>query len=74
MYEAALLMTLLYLPHPLGQLVFSELQKIHHSLFTKIHSFDISNVLRRWPTDSAGHNDRIDLQHDTVINNLVDSE
>ena len=64
----------LHLSHALRQLVFAKLEQIINTLFAKVHTLDIRDILRRCPADPARHDHGINLEYDAVINDLVNGE
>lgn len=64
----------LHLSHPLGQFILAKFKQIVNALLTEVHTLDIGDILRRCPADPARHDHRINLQYDTVVDDLVDGE
>lgn len=59
------------LPYTLDPFGLEQLPRVHDALLAQIDALDARDVLGWRPGDAAGDDDRIDLEDDAVVDDLV---
>lgn len=62
------------LPYPLDPFGLEQLPRVHDALLAQIDALDAGDILGRRAGDAAGDDDRIDLEDDAVVDNLVNGQ
>ena len=62
------------LPHPLRELLFPKFPHVQEPLLAQLDSLPTKRILRRSLADPARDDDGIRLEHDAVVDDLVDRE